>query len=127
MSELTISKKALELAEQELLNQRVEEIKGYMTKTLQNIESKKKEKERIEEELRILKLDLEDLRGGKFDKIEERIQKSPTARNLSLKIYGTSPFPFSVIPQFPFIDASTGDWNSLTSGTFNINGKIFYL
>lgn len=123
MSELTISKKALELAEQELLNQRVEEIKGYITKTLQNIEFKKKEKERIEEELRVLKLDLEDLRSGKFDKIEERIQKSPVARNLSLRVYGGIAKPFSIMPQIPFI----GDWNNLTSGTFNVNGKIFYL
>jgi hypothetical protein len=123
MSEQNINKKALELAEQELLNQRIEEIKGYMTKTLQGIESKKKEKEKIEEELRVLKLDLEDLRNGKFDKIEERIQKSPIARNLSLRIYGGLARPFSVMPQLPFI----GDWTNLTSGTFNVNGKIFYL
>ena len=66
-------KDALLQVEQEQKDKQLEELKGYFRKTLEAIENKKAEKERIEEELRVLKLDLEDLKEGKFKKIEETI------------------------------------------------------
>ena len=86
MSEVDINKMAFQQAEKELLERKVKEVKGYILETLEKIELKKKEKARSEEELRILKLDLDDLRQGKFDKIEERKFKSKVARNVSVDI-----------------------------------------
>ena len=109
-----INKEAFKKAEQELLDKKVNEVKGYILETLEKIEQKKKDKEKIEEELRILKLDLEDFRNGKFDKIEERINKSKLARQVSVNFTGFHP---------PF----TGDWLNWTSGTYPTNsGTIFY-
>jgi predicted nuclease with TOPRIM domain len=114
-----IHKEAFKQAEKELLESRIKEIKGYILETLEKIESKKKEKERIEEELRVLKLDLEDLRNGKFDKIEERIKKSELARNTTairvMSFYSSSPI------------FTNPNWIELTSGTYTLgNGTSFY-
>ncbi len=86
MSEKDINKEAYEQAEKELLEGRVEKVKGYILLTLQKIEAKKEEKQRIDEELRVLKLDLDDLRKGNFKKIEERQEKSKTAKRVSVRI-----------------------------------------
>lgn len=122
-----INKEAYKQAEKELLENKVKEIKGYILETLEKIEQKKKEKEKIEEELRILKLDLEDMRNGNFEKIEERKRKSPLARNISVYV------PNGIVNSF-FNSGWTGtnltyinDWNTLTSGTYTTSSKIFYL
>jgi predicted nuclease with TOPRIM domain len=86
MSEKDINKEAYKQAEKELLENKVKEVKGFILETLEKIESKKKEKSKIDEELRVLKLDLEDLKQGKFEKIEERKEKSLVARNVSVNI-----------------------------------------
>jgi hypothetical protein len=105
MSEL--NKTAYEQAEKELLDKKITEVKGYILETLEKIEKKKKEKELIDEELRILKLDLEDLRNGKFDKIEERIRKSKVANQVSISF----PNPWWTV------NSTTNDWLNLTGGT----------
>jgi hypothetical protein len=58
-------------------------LKGYFTNTLTELERKKSEKEKIEEEIRILNRDLEDLKEGKLDRIKERQEKSPVADHVS--------------------------------------------
>lgn len=110
MSEEKINKEAFKQAEQELLEQKVEKVKGYILETLKKLEKKKQDKELIEEEIRILKLDLEDLRQGKFDKIEERITNSPVAKS-------TSVVHISGIANYP---------SSWTNGTYNTGYKIYY-
>lgn len=147
MSEKEINKQAYEQAQKEMLENRVKEIKGYILETLEKIEEKKKVKERVEEELRILKLDLEDLRNGKFDKIEERLIKSKKARDVSViqevHFYSASP-NFTTISPYTYSSSSSGscsssmtlnnlancstDWLNLTAGTYpTADGKIFYL
>lgn len=78
-----INQQAYEQAEKELLDKKVLEVKNFLVQTLEKIEQKKKEKSRIEEELRILRMDTEDLKNGNFNKIEERNKKSSVARNIS--------------------------------------------
>ena len=87
-----INKKAFEQAEKELLDKKVEQIKGYILSTLEAIEIAKEEKRKAEEKLRILKLDLDDARNGKFDKIDERQQKSIVAKEFSVPV-----------PNFPLV------------------------
>ncbi len=112
-----INKEAYKQAEKELLEKRVNEVKGFILETLEKIERKKKEKARIEEELRVLKLDIEDMKNGKFDKIEERIEKSKVARRISVI---TFPSPF-------YWDGNQNVWNGLISGTYTVNGRSFYI
>lgn len=122
-----INKEAYKQAEKELLEKRVNEVKGFILETLEKIERKKKEKAKIEEELRVLKLDIEDMKNGKFDKIEERIEKSSVARGVSI-----------VIPHIQWGDVAvtsvwdntniTNSWPSLVSGTYTTaTGRSFYI
>ena len=112
-----INKEAYKQAEKELLEKRVNEVKGFILETLEKIERKKKEKARIEEELRVLKLDIEDMKNGKFDKIEERIEKSKVARGISVINF---PSPF-------YWDGNQNVWNGLISGTYTVNDRSFYI
>lgn len=155
MSEVDINKEAFKQAEKELLERKVKEVKGYILETLEKTELKKKEKAKLDEELRILKLDLEDLRQGKFDKIEERKQKSKVAREVSVDIdqafnhvvgslidhstissgfsSGGDTFTFSNGTFLGDIGALTAtntpaNWQDFTAGTYALrNGKVIYL
>lgn len=116
-----INKEAYKQAEKELLEKRVNEVKGFILETLEKIERKKKEKAKIEEELRVLKLDIEDMKNGKFDKIEERIEKSSVARGVSIV----------VVPGWsntlnPWNNQNV-TWSGLISGTYTVNGRSFYI
>jgi len=113
-----INKEAYKQAEKELLEKRVNEVKGFILETLEKIERKKKEKARIEEELRVLKLDIEDMKNGKFDKIEERIEKSSVARGVSIVV---SPGWSSTLIH------TNATWPGLVSGTYTVNGRSFYI
>jgi predicted nuclease with TOPRIM domain len=112
-----INKEAYKQAEKELLERRVNEVKGFILETLEKIERKKKEKARIEEELRVLKLDIEDMKNGKFDKIEERIEKSSVARGVSIV----------VVPGWSSTLTHPNTWSGLVSGTYTVNGRSFYI
>jgi predicted nuclease with TOPRIM domain len=115
-----INKEAYKQAEKELLEKRVNEVKGFILETLEKIERKKKEKSKIEEELRVLKLDIEDMKNGKFDKIEERIEKSSVARGVSIV----------VVPGWSNTTSiwdNTSTWPSLVSGTYTVNGRSYYI
>jgi predicted nuclease with TOPRIM domain len=116
-----INKEAYKQAEKELLEKRVNEVKGLILETLEKIERKKKEKARIEEELRVLKLDIEDMKNGKFDKIEERIEKSKVARGVSIVVV---PGWSNNIAPWNNPDIT---WPGLVSGTYTVNGRSFYI
>lgn len=124
MSEKDLNQEAYKQAEKELFEKKIEEVKRYILSTLEKIEEKKKEKARTEEELRILKLDLEDLRNGNFDKIEERQEKSRVAKAISQ--YTTSPsLTLSGATYTTFCNLA---WPTVTRGTYNTaNGQSFYL
>jgi uncharacterized membrane protein len=119
MSEQNINKEAYKQAQDLLLQERIGIIRDYITNTLRKIEEKKEQKEKIEEELRILKFDLEDLQNGKFEKIKERKEKSPTASNITA---------VRVLPDFNFLpNDNLLQWREWTGGTYNTQHKTFYL
>lgn len=97
------------------LEQFKKEVKAYKLEQLELQEKFKKEKENIEDKLRIVKLNLDNLDNGKFDAIEERMEKSELARQLST---------FLPVLENSFIT----NWNSTwTGGTYRlINGKTYY-
>lgn len=81
-----LHKQAFEEAKEEFKKKRVKEVKELVLKTLEKLEAVKKRKARMEEEERILKLDLEDLRQGNFEKVKERQDKSKVAKDVSVDI-----------------------------------------
>jgi Zn-dependent M16 (insulinase) family peptidase len=113
MSEKDLNKQAFAEVEKQLQDQKIAKVKEYILQTLNSIDIKKNEKARIEESLRILNLDLEDLRNGKFDKIEERNKSSQLAQSISS--YLPIDMPFKVI-----------NWPELTNGTYQTQFKIWY-
>lgn len=83
MDNKKISKEALAELEKEKAEKTKEEFKQYFKDTLQEIEIQKKNKETIEEKIRILNKDLDDLKNGDLEKIKERQDKSELAKQTS--------------------------------------------
>lgn len=125
---MTEAQQAFKEAEKELAKEKISEIKETMKLILQKIQDKKDIKAQAEEDLRILKLDLDDLREGKIEKIKERHSKSFKVRQVSpikeqflqhavmlndtLAINMTAGNSTSISNSF--------DWNNATSGTYMV-------
>ena len=80
---MTKNNKAFIEAEKELQKDRINEIKNVMKSLLQKIQDEKEIKAKAEENLRLLKLDMDDLRAGKIEKIKERHDTSRRAKDIS--------------------------------------------
>ncbi len=84
MTELV--KQAVQLAEEELKNKQVDEVKKIVLKTLEKLDQLQKERKEIDEKIKILKCDIEDLKSGKIDRIVERQEKDEKARATSVVV-----------------------------------------
>ena len=112
MSEKEITKQAFAEAEKEAREKQVKEVKKIVTKTLEKLEDVRKELKELHEEEKILKMDIEDLREGKLDRIAERQEKDPDAKKVSVVViikerevirdYSPWYFPYQVIWQVPY-------------------------
>ena len=129
MREKDLNKIAYKQAEKELMEQKISKVKDYILETLETMEKKKVEKARVEEEMRILKLDLEDLRQGNFKKIEERKKLSEVASCVSVdlsKDFASQQCNSLLVNNFTTQGTSV-DWMTYTSGTYPLsNGKTIY-
>lgn len=119
---MTIHEQAYKDVEKEIQESELLKIKVMMKDILQKIQEQKEKKESAEESLRILKLDLDDLRLGKLEKIKER--------HRSEKVSQIIPIRFPIIDNITTWDPNR--WFDFTSGNYNItcqNGaiKTFYL
>ena len=124
MRDKQINKEAFQQAEDQLKKEKIDLIKGYITSNLKAQERNRKEDARIQEEYRVLKKDLEDLKAGNFDKIEERIAKSPAAQRLASKVFNGAYKPFSTLPDS--WNLVKVEWPRVTSGTYQTGAKIYY-
>ena len=86
-------KRAYDLAQNEIEEQKnkehekqVAEVKEIVKRTLLEIEKLQDKKGNIDEKLKILKLDIEDLKAGKLERIKERQDKDPKAKEISIII-----------------------------------------
>ena len=86
-------KQAFDLAQKEIREQKqkehdkqVAEVKEIVKKTLLEVEKLKEQEGDIKEKLKILKLDIEDLKLGKLERIKERQEKDPLAKKVSVII-----------------------------------------
>ena len=135
-------KKAYDFANKEIEKEKEEalklKVKEIVKSTLEKIDKIDKQEKELAEKKKILKKDIDDLKAGRLDNIEERQKESELARNTSVfkVILEEIHFP----PQYAnyrliIPDNGTGitcyttGWSTAnyTSGTYSINGIIKYL
>lgn len=119
MEDKEVVKEAFAAAEKDAREKQVEEVKRIVTKTLEKLDAVKKELKANHEQERILKMDIEDLKEGRLDRIAERQEKDPEAKKVSVVViikekeiireYIPSPwyFPYQVIWQTPYVPTYT--------------------
>ena len=86
MTNSEIAKKAWDLATKESEEKQVQEIKKIVTETLKKLDGVKAQIKELQEEKKILELDIDDLKEGKLDRIEERQEKDPKAKKVSVVV-----------------------------------------
>lgn len=102
-------KTGYELAEKELKEKQVQEVKRIATKTLEKLADVDKKIKDLQEQKKILKMDIEDLKEGKLDRMVERQEIDPKAKEVSvviiikekeiIKEYNPWHYPYTVIWQ----------------------------
>jgi hypothetical protein len=83
-------KKACESAEKEFVQskeeQQVAEVKKIVKRTLEKVEKLKKERAEVDEQIKILKMDLDDLKEGHLERVAERQEKDERAKGISVVV-----------------------------------------
>ena len=89
----TLVKKAVEEAEKDLKDKQVKEVKKIVLETLEKLSNLKDDRKTaqekvgdIDKKIRILKMDIDDLKEGRLDRISERQEKDKEARDTSVVI-----------------------------------------
>lgn len=72
-------KKAFDLASNEVEEKQIESLKNIIKNVLQKKKDKEKEIDELQEEVKILKQDIDDFKSGRLDKIKERHEINPKA------------------------------------------------
>uniref|UniRef100_A0A6M3LLW4 Uncharacterized protein n=1 Tax=viral metagenome TaxID=1070528 RepID=A0A6M3LLW4_9ZZZZ len=73
-------------AEKEIREKQIKAVKELALKTLERIDNAKRMREQANTTIRILQRDLEDLKAGRLDRIEERQKKDPSAKEVSVAL-----------------------------------------
>lgn len=118
-------------AESEFKERLTKEIKRQTLLTLEALEKARVEKSKVEEKIRILKMDLDDLKLGKLDKIKERQQKSKVACQVSLLDVSRLLSPGSITVNGG-LSLSSGSsletfYGDSISGVYNTSARTYYL
>jgi hypothetical protein len=79
-------KQGYELAEKELKDSQVQEVKKIVLKTLEKIKEQEKIRDEASKKVKILKMDIDDLKEGKIERIVERQEKDDEAKDTSVVI-----------------------------------------
>jgi hypothetical protein len=122
-------KKAFDLAQKEVAaekekkhEEQVQKVKDIVKRTLEEIEKLKDEKSQIDEKLKILKLDIDDLKQGKLERVKERQDKDPQAKKVSVfiieKVIKKEPSPW----YWPWIVRWNTDVYPIYDVTYNNTG-----
>jgi len=77
------AKKAFELAQQEVQEKSIENLKNIIKRLLEKLKDKQDKKNDLEEEIKLIKDDIEDFKKGRLDKIKERHDKDDRANDVS--------------------------------------------
>jgi hypothetical protein len=81
-------KKAFELAEQEVQEKEINNLKGIIKDLLKKKAAAEEDKREIEKEISVIKQTIDDFKAGRLDKIKELMEKDSVAKDL---------LPFTVI------------------------------
>lgn len=81
-------KKAFELAEQEVQEKEIANLKGIIKDLLRKKADKEEDKREIEKEISVIKQTIDDFKAGRLDKIKELMEKDSVAKDL---------LPFTVV------------------------------
>ena len=79
-------KEGFALAEKEMREKQVAEVKKIVLKTLEKIKEQDKIRDEAAKKVKILKMDIDDLKEGKIDRIVERQEKDEEAKKTSVVI-----------------------------------------
>ena len=79
-----VVKEGFALAEKEMRGKQVEEVKRIVLKTLEKIKEFEKIRDEAINKIKILKMDIDDLKDGKIDRIVERQEKDEKAKQISV-------------------------------------------
>ena len=79
-------KKAFEQANKELREKQIENLKHFIKKTLQKKESLIAQRKELARAIEILDKDIDDLKDGRIDRVEERQKTDPAAREASVAV-----------------------------------------
>lgn len=119
-------KEGFALAEKEMREKQVTEVKKIVLKTLEKIKEQEKIRDDASKKVKILKMDIDDLKDGKIDRIVERQEKDEEAKRTSVVIiiketvnnYSPWYMPYRVVwPQQTYYYADNG-LTALTTTTF---------
>lgn len=124
-------KKAFQDAQQELEGKEVEHLKGVIKTLLENKKKKEKERDEIDDQIRVIKQDIDDFKAGRLDKIKERHEVNTEAdRSLPISIrilndggfihYPTQPWRWNYSLTYP--TSTIGTFGSAFS-TINLSGS----
>jgi len=123
-------KKAFADAEKDQQEKQIAEIKRIVKTSLERIEEKSKAKNDIEEEIRVLRKDLDDLKAGRLDLIEERQIKDVKAREISVII--VKRIEKEYVPYYPWrspwvVQLKQPTWSNGTTYTVTNTSGMQYL
>ena len=124
--------KAVEAAEKDFKKSNKEKqqklVKTIVKETLEKIQTKIAEKKKIDGEIKTLKQDIENLKRGRLDLIEERQRKNSTAKATSLfgVSTGTKPNQYELTSGYWTWDADSSDWmgGAYGTGAFTICNSV---
>lgn len=135
-------KKAFGLAKKELNEEEIKKFKDMIKSTLEKLEDFKKQKEALEKKIKILRMDIDDFKQGRLDRIEERQKKDPLAEEVSVvkvkKKNGSYEVPIKAVWEVTYGDLVYRSYDSccvsgyfasnFTTGTYALNtGTIINL
>lgn len=89
-------KKAFELAQEEVQEKEIVNLKNIIKDLLQKKVNKEKEKNEIEKDIKIIKQTIDDFKAGRLDKIKELIEKDDRAKdlvNINITIINNNNYP----------------------------------
>lgn len=139
-----IIKQGIAEAEKEAQQKQIDKVKEIVKNLLTKISEKKELEEKIRAERKLLEKDLDDLKAGRLDRIEERQKIDPEAKENSTIIIKRIEKEY--IPYYPWrspwyvgnssycsdvgsitLELRGTDFQNFSSGSYEINGKIINL
>lgn len=135
-------KKAFDLAENEVEEKAIENLKKIIKNILETKKKKETERDELDEDIKILKQDIDDFKAGRLDKIKERhdtVEKADKVAPINItiiqdnsrKIYPTQPWKWNYEVYwgyYPNYSITAGGTNTMYLNTAlcaNINGFGF--